>query len=182
MKAEGHDVFYGAVATPGQELVIGCNYASTLVFDLRTGEVRTRLPGAWRIALSPAGERLAFVYNGIHVFDPRSGERVVTLERGDEHHRSVGWVGHDVIVGTPWESGALRLWDAKTGELRFEDYSSEAPILNVATLADGSLAAVRDGAGTVGFSRRAVVDFENSISATRRHGTSSRLAMRRGRR
>jgi class 3 adenylate cyclase len=92
------------------------------VASSRTVHEIDAVPGSFRTAFSPDGERLAIV--GLDtsvgvVVDVRSGEEVLSLEGHEDQVQDVDWSPDGRWIATSSIDAAVGIWDARTGDLRF---------------------------------------------------------------
>ena len=136
------------------------------IWDAATGElshtVRAEFGSAWYVAFSPDGRTLAVgAHAYVNLWDAvtgelkhtLSGERFGDVQRlafsPDDRTLAIGYRAHGL-----WHSsgyGTLRLWDAATGELKYEQTENVGLPTSLVFSPDGRTVAVGGAAGAPGY-------------------------------
>ncbi len=147
-----HDVAY---SPDGSLLAVGCDDGNLRLWDVAQGEVLN----IWEahpdsqvvsVVFSPDGSRLASSgWDGmVRLWDVEAGEEIFTLEVATES-LAFSPDGALLAAGGGWDSPALLLWDAITGEQLAALAGHTMSVKSVAFSPDGSLLASGGWDGTV---------------------------------
>lgn len=124
------------------------------VFDLETGELVARVdePAVHGLTFDPAGERLvvsSVETPGLLIVDARTGVPVDRWGADTATGRDARFSPDGRLVASVHSDGAIRVWDASTGQLRFTSFDHAAEVNAVDWSPDGTRLATGSGDGTV---------------------------------
>ena len=125
--------FGNGVVSPDGKSVAVSDFAELSKRSTTTGAVhwRTKLPGTWsgEIAYSPDGKHVALQYiGGIAIFDASTGKQLFEMSNKGSGVRSVQWSSDGKLIATGNSDGYVRIWDAQTKRLKFEQ--ELAPVIS----------------------------------------------------
>ena len=151
MTLRGHEtkVFSAAFSPDGKQLATIGDDGTTILWDSNTGKELLHLPGSTkpsdlgteqRITYSPDGKHLAACdSNQVKVYDPASGELIMTLSRHEKDVISVAFSLDGKYLATGSVDSSVHIWDASNGDLLRTLKGHSAEVGGLAFSPDGKL-------------------------------------------
>lgn len=129
------------------------DFSMTMVFDLRTGDLvreEEQIEGVHDLEFSPDGRRLLLGsadLAGVNVLDLESGQ--ISSWGGDtDSTREVRFSPDGRLVASAHLDGAVRVWDARTGEPQLSTFAHGSEVYSLDWSPDGSMLASGSQDGT----------------------------------
>lgn len=177
-------------ADAADQIIAASFHSDVLLFDQRSGRLRTRLSPAHRgavagISLTPDGRRVASrgFDQVMNLWDTDSGEHIARFEHGGSVISSIALTNDGKRIATCEESGVLRVIDVVPTGARRQLGAARNTVHRVRYSSDGALVASASSDGTVQAWRTADDTLawssvgEASLSALAFHPSGVRLAV-----
>ncbi|KIK32280.1 hypothetical protein CY34DRAFT_814358, partial [Suillus luteus UH-Slu-Lm8-n1] len=140
---ENDGVFSMALSPTGERVASGCNDGKVRLWDVETRKVICKLTGhtrvVWALCWSVDGERVASgSWDGTaRVWDVKRGRNILTIKTGHHWVWAVTYSPDSSKLATGGnEDDAVKIWDAKTGEL-LNTLKHNYIVLSLAWTSDG---------------------------------------------